>query len=87
MELLGNLYFHYTDNVRYLKANSRRKCIIVKSARSGLVWSGLTPSPVTDQELSSGAGGWWMSRRALPSTRDPEETTHMVCRDKTVFRS
>lgn len=36
MELLSNFFFHYTDNVRYLKANSRRKCIIVKSARAGL---------------------------------------------------
>lgn len=36
MELLGNFFFHYTDNVRYLKANSKRKCIIVKSVRAGL---------------------------------------------------
>ena len=49
MELLGNFFSHNSDKVRYLKANSRRKCITVEVR--GLVW---TPDPATDQELSRG---------------------------------
>lgn len=81
MELLSNFFFHYTDNVRYLKANSRRKCIIVKSARAGL-----ETRSVTHQELSRGQRVWMLGR-ALLSPTDHEEASHMVCRGKAVFRS